>query len=182
MSNQQLLAVDTLQATATRVLNEVARAFDMSDKEREQFAGAKIARLIAVLPFAADARHAERTAMHHLSTYVLSVRDTRHAFYATPEDDVDVFARLAPINQFDGGDAATIKKGMAYLALNMVNDYARDVEIDRTLGKHNPIATGAWNLDDIRGELERIIETTDAPALDEMNFDDVETMTFWTWW
>lgn len=181
MVKNALFRRTTSVTPALDAMREISAAFNMSTEESERFVNGRIARLIAILPFAARAARPERTAITHLGTYVLSVRDTRHVFFATEDDDHDVFARLDPIARFEGGDADVIKKGLAYLARTMVIDYARDAELDSAIGKHNPVATGAWDPEPIMSELSRIIETVDAPLLDEVMDDESGVQSFWSW-
>lgn len=171
----------TSVAKALDAMREISAAFNMSTEESERFVNGRIARLIAVLPFAARAARPERTAVTHLGTYVLSVRSTRHVFFATEDDDHDVFARLEPISHFEGGDSEVIQKGLAYLARTMIIDYLRDAELDSAIGKHNPVATGAWNTERIMDQLSRIIKTVDAPLLDEVMDDESGVQSFWSW-
>lgn len=168
-------------ASWVTVMTDVAAAFRMSAEETERFTGHPIARLIAALPFVAGCERPERTAAVHLGTYVLSVRDTRHLFYATESDDRGVFARLEPIAQFDGGDPAVIEKGMALIALNMVVDYRRDRELDSAVGKHNPFASGAWEADSVVAELHRTIEATACPELETIMSGGDGTESYWAW-
>lgn len=163
------------------VLGSVAESFRMDKEERQRFVSAPIARLIGSLPFLAGCTRAERTAIEHLGTYVLSVRETRAAFYAAPDDDASVYDRLAPIMRFDGGDPDILRRGMAILALNMVNDYGRDVDLDRMLGKHNPIGSGAWNLDSLRSELQSTIDSIDCEEMDRVVASGAGTNNFWSW-
>ena len=164
------------------VVADVAAAFCMDEEEARRFSRKWITRLIAALPFAAGARNPERTAALHLSTYVLSVRQTRHLFFAAPEHDCDVFARLEPIARFDGGNQAIIQRGLAHLALTMVTDYRRDVELDKGIGKYNPVAAGVWDSDAVVGQLESIIKKTESPELDRIVYGDgAGTDNFWTW-
>lgn len=163
------------------VLGSVAAAFRMDQEEAERFREKSIARLIAALPFLAGSAHPVRTATQHVGIYVLSVRETRNSFYATEADDRYVYARLGPISSFEGGDERIIRRGMALLALNMVNDYARDVSLDRMLGKHNPVASGAWNYEAIVRELQRHIEVVDCPHMDDIMASDEGADGYWEW-
>lgn len=163
------------------VLGAVAQAFRMDAEETSRFMSKPIARLIAALPFLAGANRPERTAAEHLGAYVLSVRETRSLGYATTDDDGDVFDRLAPIARFDGGDPPIIRRGMALLAMVMVRDYARDASLDRMLGKHNPIGSGAWDYDALVAQLTGYIDAVDCPRMDEIMDSDAGTESWWDW-
>lgn len=154
------------------VMEDIAAAFAMDEAESRKFQAHWAPRLIAALPFLAGAERPDRTAAVHLGTYVLSVRETRHRFFAACDDDGDVFARLAPIARFQGGDQRIIDRGMAILALNMVIDYKRDRDVDRVLGKYNPVAAGVWDADAIINDLRTTIDSIECPEMDATVYGD----------
>ncbi len=175
---------DSIRMRWERDLLNVAEAFAMDESERTRFAAKPIARLIAALPYLAGCDRPERTAIEHLGVYVLSVRSTRNAFFASPEDDHDVLARLEPIMRFRGGDRSIIDRGMALIALIMVVDYSRDMGIDRVLGKHNPIASGAWDAEEMTTELRMRIAAIDCPQMEAImgsSEGDEGTEDWWSW-
>ena len=146
------------QALWDELSGRVARAFRMTEAEETWLRDGKIARLIAALPFLAGCEDAERTAVAHLGTYLLSTRETKTYFTAQPGDNQSVLERLRLGSNFKGGDARIIERGLCLLALNMVADYKRDIEEDARLGKYNPIAAGAWDFEATVADLEyRII-------------------------
>ncbi|MBT3275044.1 MAG: hypothetical protein HN368_17955, partial [Spirochaetales bacterium] len=93
----------------------VADAFRFTKKERASFLGNNLPRLIAAIPFIADCDDPERTAISHLGTYVLSIRAKRYAL-AQPSDDEYVLKRLELLNNFSGGNADIINRGMNLIA------------------------------------------------------------------
>jgi len=181
---QTVASCDPIRVRWERDLLNVAEAFAMDQSERTRFAAKPIARLIAALPYIAGCERPERTAIEHLGVYVLSVRCTRYAFFATPDDDRDILARLEPIMRFRGGRRSIIERGMALLALNMVADYSRDQGVDRVLGKYNPIAAGAWDADEMAGALRRRVAEIDCPEMDEImssTAGDEGADDWWSW-
>jgi len=181
---QTVASCDPIRVRWERDLLNVADAFAMDESERTRFASKPIARLIAALPYLAGCERPERTAIEHLGVYVLSVRSTRCAFFASPDDDRDVFARLEPIMRFRGGDRSIIERGMTLLALNMVADYDRDQGVDRVLGKYNPIAAGTWDADAMAGALRRRATEIDCPEMDEIMSStegDEGADDWWSW-
>jgi hypothetical protein len=142
------------EAAWAEISDRVGEAFRMTAEEKKSFAEGRIARLIAAIPFLAGCEEAERTAVAHLGTYVLSLRETKGYFNARPGDDAGALDRLRLISSFKGGDARIIERGLCLLALNMVSDYKRDIEEDAALGKYNPIAAGAWDYKDTVVDLE----------------------------
>jgi hypothetical protein len=140
----------------------------MTAEEKEWFCEGRIAKLIAAIPFLAGCEDAERTAVAHLGTYLLSTRETKRYFNAQPEDRISVLERLRLGSNFKGGDRRIIDRGLCLLALNMVSDYHRDIEEDAALGKYNPIAAGAW---DFESTVESLGMKIASVACDEM--DDI---------
>jgi hypothetical protein len=126
----------------------------MTEHERQRFRRGMVAKLIAAIPFLAGCEDAERTAVSHLGTYLLSVRETKPYFNARPEDGASPLERLRLGSNFKGGDQRIIEKGLCLLALNMVSDYQNDIEEDERLGKYNPIAAGAWDFKTMVEDLE----------------------------
>ena len=156
------------------IAEAVSRSFRMNDEERAKFRDKPVARLIASIPFLAGCDQPARTAVAHLGTYILSVRETKPFFNADPSDDGDILERLRLIMNFRGGDAAVIDKGMALLALTMLVDYERDIQIDAAMGKYNPVASHAFDYDTIHADLVRRIEAVDCPAMDEVFNQEVD--------
>jgi hypothetical protein len=140
----------------------------MTQKEKERLREGRIAKLIAAIPFLAGCEDAERTAVAHLGTYLLSVRETKPYFNARPEDGASPLERLRLGSNFKGGDQRIIERGLCLLALNMVSDYKRDIEEDERLGKYNPIAAGAWDFEDTVADLEYKIISVDCEEMDRI--------------
>lgn len=126
----------------------IADAFRMREAEASAFKASETARLIAAIPFAAGCEEAERTALAHLATYVLAGSPScRHIFDHKAADDKDALARLAPIADFQGGDAKVIDRGMRLLAVIMVSGYRHDLEKDKKSGEYNPLLAKTWEAD-----------------------------------
>lgn len=166
-------------ASWAEISASVAEAFRMDAKERAWFAGGRIARLIAAIPFLAGCEEPERTAVAHLGTYLLSTRETKAYFNASSGDDSSALERIALISSFKGGDARIIEKGLCLLALNMVSDYKRDIEEDARLGKYNPIAAGAWDFESTVVDLEYKIVSVSCEEMDEIAPIGAIPLGFW---
>lgn len=124
----------------------IAEAFNMPADKAAKFAANKTARLVAAIPYVAGCDHPDRTALAHLSTFILASSEScRHIFDHAPADDASPTARLAPIADFQGGDLKVIAQGMDLLAAIMINGYKRDVEKDRKSGEYNPFNLGNWS-------------------------------------
>ena len=160
------------------ISDSLAEAFRMTDSERTWLKNKPVAQLIAAIPLMAGCQDAERTAVAHLGTYLLSIKETKTFFNANASDDADIFERLRLGSTFVGGDKGVIDKGMSMLALCMVIDYARDVELDRKLGKHNPVSTGAFDYVTIRRDLEQRIAAVECPEMEGI-VRDFDTQDAW---
>lgn len=150
----------------------VADAFRMDEEESRWLKNKNLAKLIAAIPYLAGCEDPGRTAITHLGAYILSIR-IKTVANCQPTDDVDLFRRLEMINNFIGGDQAVIRKGMSLIALNMIADYARDIEEDRIFNKYNPVDSGAFDYEYEKKRLENIIESVECREMDEiMSLDD----------
>jgi hypothetical protein len=161
------------------ISGRVAEAFRMTEDEREELRGSRIAKLIAATPFLAGCDDAERTAVAHLGTYLLSIRETKPYFNTRPEDARGPLERLRLISSFSGGDRRIIERGLCLLALNMVSDYKRDIEEDERLGKYNPIAAGAWDFEDTVVDLQYKIISVECEEMEEIAPMAAIPMAFW---
>jgi len=145
----------------------ITEAFRLTHDEADRFSASKTAQLIAALPFLAGCDQAERTAVSHLAVYQLSLRGpSRFLFDHAPEDDVDLFRRLACISDFQGGDARVLGRGMRLLALQMVCGYARDQAKDTVTGEYNPLLEGAWHQQSLVARLINEIVDEPSPEMD----------------
>ena len=166
-------------STWNEIATAVAGAFRLTAGEHERLHASPVAKLIAAIPFLAQCDDAERTAVAHLGTYLLSVRETKRYFCATAADDTSVLERLRLISAFKGGDPAIIDRGMCLLALEMVSDYRRDAEEDVFRGKHNPISSGDWDHDEVVADLTRRIEAVESPEMDAIMSIALAPDVFW---
>lgn len=156
----------------------VADAFRMDKEDREWLLNKNLAKLIAAIPYLAGCEDPGRTAITHLGAYILSIR-IKTVANCQPTDDADLFRRLEMINTFIGGDQAIIQKGMSLIALNMIADYARDIEEDRIFGKYNPVDSGAIDYEFEKKRLETIIEAVECREMDEIMSKDESIRGSW---
>ena len=161
------------------IADAVAKAFRMDHEEAEWLENKRIAKLIGAIPFLAGCDQPARTAVTHVSTYLLSIKDTKPFFDAEPTDDFDILGRLRLIMNFRGGDPRIIDKGMCLLALNMLEDYRRDAHIDEVYGKYNPVASGAFDYEATRADLLKRIEAADCHEMDDIFNSDIGPESFW---
>ena len=171
-------AVRFTESTWSDLTGHVASEFGFSEERLEMLRAKDIARLIGAIPFLAGCDDAFETAATNLRHYVMSCGVGSQIYAATPENSCDVFGRLSPA-KYHGGDEAIILRGMSLIALNMLADYKRDVELDRSMGKYNPIGAGDWNYTEKYAELMSNVTALECPEMDDI----VEVHTIMdTWW
>jgi hypothetical protein len=165
------------------ISEDVANSFRMDDEEKKRFKEKRIAKLIGSIPFLAGCKDAERTAVTHLGTYVLSCRETKHYYNANELDNETVFERLRLISTFKGGNQRIIDKGMSLIALIMISDYRRDIGIDDAIGKYNPVGDGAFDFNMLQLELLEKVNSVECVQMDEIYSweGDAEPDVFWSW-
>lgn len=118
-----------------------SKAFNMPEEQKNRLGESKIAKLIGLTPYVADCRLPKRTALNHLSTYVLSTAEpSKSAFKHHPNDNRALNTRLKEISHFNGGNKKVIKRSMDLLTLNMLSGYNRDLKKDQEKGEYNPIS------------------------------------------
>jgi len=181
MKKNQESAVKKSISTFTEWENiaaSVADAFLMNKEDREWFQNKNLAKLIAAIPYLAGCDDPGRTAITHLGAYILSIR-IKTVANCQPSDDTDLLRRLEMINNFIGGDQAIIQKGMSLIALNMIADYARDIDEDRMFGKYNPVDSGAFDYAKEKSDLETIIESVECREMDEIMSMDASVRGSW---
>lgn len=154
-------------STWLAITDHVAREFGMSDEHLQMLRSKDIARLIGAIPFLAGCDDAAELATTNLRHYVMSCGIGKKLYAATPANSTDIFGRLAPA-QYRGGDEAIVRRGMSLIALNMLADYKRDVELDASIGKYNPIGAGDWDYDEIYGRLIANVEAIECDEMDEI--------------
>lgn len=160
------------------IVNSLADAFGMDAEEREWFRNKNLAQLIGSIPYLAGCEDPGRTAITHLGAYILSLRIKTSA-NCRPSDNADLYRRLEMINNFIGGDEKIIRKGMALIALNMIADYARDVEEDRAFGKYNPVGDGALDYEAEKEKLVSLIESIECEAMDDIMTYSQSIQSYW---
>jgi len=164
-----------------RLVASVTEAFRMDDSERSRLAGSRAARITGALPYLAECRNPERTALAHLAVFVLASRGgSRKVFDHTPADDEEPLARLEPIGRFPGGDPAVLRKGMALLGLLMLGGYEKDRVKDAAGGEYNPLNSGAWKAEEVRARLKAEAASAKVPELDAIiSTDEASLRGFW---
>ncbi|MFW5880556.1 MAG: hypothetical protein ACOCU9_02880, partial [Spirochaetota bacterium] len=155
------------ESTWSALVDHVADEFGLEKRGRSALRAKEIAKLIGAIPYLAGCDDPQDLAPANLRHYVASCGAFKKLYAATPENSAETLGRLAPLH-YNGGDEAVIRRGMSLIALNMLADYKRDVELDRSLGKYNPIGAGDWDYDEKLCELLRNIDAVDCPDMDDI--------------
>lgn len=166
------------EETWKEIVAITASAFVMDSNRAGRLQANATARLIAAIPFLAGCREPKRTALAHLATFIVAGSDAGEAaFDHKAEDNYDTMARLATIAHFEGGDPATIDKGMKLLAAMMIEGYKKDVASDKAKGLYNPVGAGAWDPD---RKLASLSEA--ANAVRDAEMDAIAADSKASWW
>lgn len=150
------------------LVSETAKVFGLNTKQTEQLYNSNTAKIIARIPFAAQCKEPERTAITHLVIYEAELRGYQKYYAHLPSDDDDIFNRLAFISTFEGGNQAIIEHGMNMLAYIMIEGYNHSKEKDVKNGVYNPIANGKWNYNELKNQLLSKLHEIECPELDEL--------------
>lgn len=113
-----------------------------------------VLQILASIPFYAGSSNPMRVATSCINNYFLyAFEDTRKYFNHQPSDDQDLYSRLSLLYVIPSGDHDVIEKGRILLSLIMLQDHMADCEADMMVGKYNPVASGAWDYNEIRNAL-----------------------------
>ncbi len=145
---------------------ETAKVFNLTKKEAENLYNCNTAKIIAAIPFAANCKEPERTAIAHLCIYVAEVRGFQKYYAHLPSDDDDIFNRLSFISNFESGNQAVIEHGMNILAYIMIEGYNNSRDKDLQEGKYNPFNSGKWNYKELNNLLMKKINEMECSLID----------------
>jgi len=110
------------------------------------------ARVLAALPYLAGSEDPDRFAVSNLLTFHAATK-VRALFDHRPDDDADVFRRLATIHVGNHADPRVVDYALSLLALISLNDHQKDREADARANKYNPVGAGVWDPLLLRKEL-----------------------------
>lgn len=137
-----------------KVLSRVGAVLNFGVEKKEKVKKSKMAKFIAAVPYLAGCNKVLETSFSHLLIYLMSLDESaKDIFFHTNEDDNDIYFRLFPINNFSGGNKDILKCCMDLIALCMISNYRNDSDVDREIGKYNPLNSGKWNYDEISASL-----------------------------
>lgn len=157
----------------------IVESFRLSADEAKRLSESKIARLIAELPFIAGCDECERTALAHLSVYLMASKGGKPWFNHAKSDNISPLARLRLGTSFVGGNKGIIDRGMNILALAMLSDYDRDRDTDRAAGKYNPLSAGDWDFGSLKAELRAKLASNPSEEMDQIITEDQIVNSSW---
>lgn len=153
------------------LVSELARVFNLNENEISTLYTSQTAKIIAAIPFAASCKFPERYAICHLANYISEKKGFQEYASHCVEDDDNVFSRLAPIANFEGGDKDVIHHGMVMLALTMLEGYRNSMEKDKDDHVYNPLVSGSWNYETLKRSLLFELKKMESFILDELYAD-----------
>lgn len=115
------------------------------------------ARLVAAIPYLSGSEDADRFAVSNLLTLWAAIR-TPALFGHRADDDADLFRRLSTFHVGNHADPLVVDYGLTLLALISLRDHQTDAAADRASGKSNPVASGAWNADELTASLTKELD------------------------
>ncbi len=151
------------------ITNKIGGTFRLNSTELDSLRNNKIAKLIACIPFIAECIEPERTALTHLSTYMLAKDPAcKEDFIHNLSDNKDILSRIQPLNTFRGGLQRIIDRGINLLALIQLEDHKFDLEKDKAEGKYNPVLEGIWSYKKSKQQLIAAINGVPCPDMDSV--------------
>lgn len=154
------------------IVDETARLYNLSQQEKERLYNSRTARIIATIPYAAKCDFPERTAIAHIMLYEAEKKGFQKFCAHFPEDDSDIYRRLALISTFEGGNPKIIEYGMNMLAMIMIEGYHKSEENDAKTGTYNPFVSGVWNYQELKKMLLKKMDGFCNPLLDGVYYRD----------
>lgn len=142
---------------------KITKVFKLTKNEEQRLLNSKTALFLYRLPFIAQCINPERTALAHLSLYITEAflfNKTPHFISVTnhtPEDDSNIFNRIRPLMNYNGGNSKALAHGTALLALIMLCGYDKSRNKDSLKEVYNPLNSGAWSFAEKKEELLSII-------------------------
>lgn len=180
VTKQSTIVTEFLGTHWPDAVKSIEQSFRLTVDEAARLHHSKIARMIAFLPHYAGCFAPQRTAVAHLSTFMVANKGGRNLFDHNQDDDIELRTRLLPISHFVGGDSKKISRGMKLLQLTMIRGYLNDIEKDQKSGEYNPFLSGSWNPAE-KDELIADLEADPDPGMDEVYSiaDALEKSSFW---
>ncbi len=148
------------------IVSEISETFQLSINEKNCFYNNHTAQIIATIPFEAKCNNPERTAIAHLSLYMIEKKRSPKYCSHNPDDDKSLFSRLFLISNFEGGNQNIIDHGMNVLALIMLNGYKKSMKEDKKNNTYNPFVSGAWDYRTLKNHLLSELNKITVPNID----------------
>ena len=157
------------------LVDRLTEVFHIEPERQQRILRNRVMKLTAAIPFVAGCSHPARTALSHLSIYLLAAsQGGKDLFGHNFLDNDDLFTRLERNSHFQGGNEVLIRRGMNMLALAMLEDHRTDGAEDLKSGKYNPLNSGVWDYDALSTQLRKDISAVPSKELDaviEINTD-----------
>lgn len=162
-------------------MNIVAQLVDLDPTLKENIEHDNLFMLAAALPFLSGSPFWQREGICNLLLIVsISIPGRLKQIYTHCEvDNKEILSRLM-ILVHDTGIKQIQLRGLALMAIVMINDYLQDQDRDRSIGKYNPISDGSWDYSTERQKLIAIVKSSFCPDMDEIfSLEQALIRTFW---
>jgi hypothetical protein len=180
MNNLNNELLDEEIALWKTIVKQVQVAMNLSDEEATKVENHKLVRMFGLLPSFAGCPNPVGTGFLNVTVYLAERKGGRDLFLHNQEHDSDILSRLQPFrNIMCQGDQAVVEKGLSLASLVMLKDYKEDVQTDTQNRKYNPIASGAWDFDQVRGRLVSTVKKVRTRRLDAVFALSMVVMTWW---
>jgi len=162
------------------VLSRAGAVLNFGIEKKEQIKNSKMAKLIAAVPYLAGCDKAFETSFSHLIIYLMSQDESaKDIYFHKPEDDNGIYSRLFPLSSFMGGNKEIIQCSMDLIALCMLSNYNNDLDVDKEIGKYNPINAGIWNFNTLSVKLIKNIDTSITNEISEIYSKEDSLRGYW---
>lgn len=162
------------------LVDEVLKGMPGSLEDRSSILNHRLCRLIGMLPFIAGTEHPFRDGFTNLSLFLLSKHNpVKDVYEHQPQDDKDIMHPLIPFCHFSGGDEKILSRGMHLVAMKLLMEYKKNMDVDLDQNRYNPLNSGQWNYPAIMETLNNCVQEVDCPHMDEIL--TVEYLPFVPW-
>ena len=177
--SREIVTSEFNDRTWKRLLNMAKEVFSIDEERPANLRVNPVFKLIGALPFLAGCDEPERTALSHMSIFLLAASPaTRPAFSHNFRDSANLERRMERISHFPGGQKKIINRGMKLLSLAMLSDHVHDIDSDRRIVKLNPVGAGHWDAHEIMKEIRLELLEHPCLAMDSI-IDPTEPPLFW---
>jgi|WetSurMetagenome_2_1015567.scaffolds.fasta_scaffold06330_6 hypothetical protein len=168
----------TLKSLHEGTCKAISKIFVFKFGEYKKLLKNPIATLISTLPYLAKTKDAERQSIKNIAVYLTALKVGSTFNYIKDEGIDGRINHILPTN----GDTKVIEKGKKLLMLVSLNDHLKDVDVDKTKNKYNPVAAKEVDYVSLKDTL---VKTLSKDKVEQDSFDSIlplETAEKFSWW